>query len=102
MNRDIDAVKMKQARLLILENLNRLYPSPIQVCTLFRVMVAMDEHYSLSLMAKDVAYLRQKGYLEFIDEKLGGGTDFERKVLGLTAEGKEIADRTQTDKALEI
>lgn len=102
MNKDIDAVKMKQKRLMILENLNRLYPSPIQACTLFRVLVAMDETYSISLLEKDVTYLKQKGYVEYIDDKLGGGSSFEKKVLGLTAKGKEIADNTIDDPALEI
>jgi len=102
MNAEIDAARMKQLRLMILSNMNRMYPTPLQVRTLFRVMVSFDEGYSLSLMEKDVTYLRQKGYVQFIDETLGGGLSFERKVLGLTAAGKEIADKTQTDEALEI
>ncbi len=102
MTRDINAVKMKQVRTTILGNLNRMYPTPLQVRTLYRVMIAFDENYSLSLMEKDVTYLKQKGYVEYIDEMLGGGDSFEKKVLALTAEGKEIADRTQTDDALEI
>ena len=102
MNADRNALKMKQIRQMILSNLNRMYPTPLVVRTLYRVMIAFDEHYSLSLLEKDVTYLNQKGYVEWIDDKLGGGDDFEKKVLGLTAEGKEIADRTQTDKALEI
>ena len=102
MTQKIDAVRMKQLRLLILSNLNRMYPTPLQVRTLLLVMVGFDENYSSSLLQKDLMYLKQKGYIVWIDEKLGGADSFEMKVLGLTAEGKEIADRTQTDKALEI
>jgi len=102
MTRDINAVKMKQVRITILGNLNRMYPTPLQVRTLYRVMIAFDENYSLSLLEKDVTYLKQKGYVEWLDELLGGEDSFEKKFLALTAEGKEIADRTQRDEALEI
>lgn len=97
-----EAAKMKQVRVNILSNLNRLYPQPLMVRTLYRVLCGFDEHYSLSLLEKDLTYLKQKGYVEFIDERIGGSTEFAKKYVGLTAEGKEIADGTDTDKALEI
>ena len=102
MGTDPEAAKIKQMRLLILSNLNRLYPTPLQIRTLYRVMCGFDENYSISLFQKDITYLKQKGYLEYIDEKIGGAKSFQDKFVGLTAEGKEIADRTQTDSALEI
>lgn len=102
MSAESDAIKLKQVRILILNNLNRLYPTPLQIRTLFRVMCGFDENYDLSLLQKDVIYLRQKGYIYFIDEKLGGAESFDKKCVSLTAKGKEIADRTQTDDALEI
>ena len=102
MAKDPEAVKMMQLRILILGNLNRLYPTPLQVRTLYRVMCGFDENYSISLLQKDITYLKQKGYVEYIDEKIGGADSFEKKCVGLTAQGKEITDRTQTDKALEI
>jgi hypothetical protein len=101
-NDDADPVRVKQARLMILSNLNRLYPTPLQIATLFRVMIAFDETYSMSLLQKDVTYLKQKEYVEYIDERIGGYNHFHRKFVGLTAEGKEIADRTAKDDALEI
>jgi len=99
---DPEAIKKKQVRVLILSNLNRVYPTPLQTRTLYRVMLGFDENYDLSLLEKDVVYLKQKGYVEFVDEKIGGADSFRDKCLGLTAEGKEIADRTQTDDALEV
>lgn len=99
---DPEAIKKKQMRVLILSNLNRVYPTPLQVRTLYRVMLGFDENYDISLLQKDVTYLKQKGYIEFIDDVIGGATSFGDKCLGLTAAGKEIADRTQTDDALEI
>lgn len=102
MSAEAEALKLKQVRAMILSNLNRMYPTPLQVRTLYRVMVAFDENYSMSLLEKDVTYLKQKRYIEYVDEKIGGMEGFGNKYIGLTAEGKEIADRTQTDSALEI
>jgi len=102
MGTEPEAAKIKQMRLFILSNLNRLYPTPLQVRTLYRVMCGFDENYDLSLLQKDITYLKQKGYVEYIDDKIGGAKSFHEKCVGLTAEGKEIADRTQTDNALEI
>ena len=102
MAKDPETVRIMQLRKLILENLNRLYPTPVQAGTLYRVMCGFDEHYDFTLYQKDIAYLKQKGYLVFVDEAIGGTDSFRNKYVGLTAEGKEIADRTQTDSALEI
>lgn len=102
MAKDIQAVKMQQVRMMILNNLNRLYPQPLMVRSLFRVLIGFDEHYSMQLLQKDLTYLKQKGYVEFIDEKIGGMNEFANKYVGLTADGKEISDGTDTDKALEI
>ena len=102
MGTEPEAAKIKQMRLFILGNLNRLYPTPLQVRTLYRVMCSFDENYGILLLQKDITYLKQKKYVEYIDEKIGGADSFQQKCVSLTAEGKEIADRTQTDNALEI
>ncbi|MDD5720612.1 MAG: hypothetical protein PHQ53_13090 [Candidatus Krumholzibacteria bacterium] len=102
MTRDIAAARMKHARVQLLTLLNRMYPTPLLVRTLYRVMVSMDEAYEPDLLRKDAHYLKQKGYVEFVDDRLGGADVFMDKCLSLTASGKEIADRTQTDPALEI
>jgi len=100
--RKIKLTQIKQVRIFILKNLNRVYPTPLQVRRMFRVIVGFDEHYDKLLLAKDLNYLKQKGYIEYVDEYIGGADTFEEKFVGLTAEGKEIAERTQTDPALEI
>jgi len=99
---DPHVLRIKQTRCLLLSNLNRMYPTPVQVKRLQRVMVGFDEHYDQELLKKDLTYLRQKAYIYYVDERIGGADSFEGKFVSLTAEGKEIADRTQTDKALEI
>jgi len=53
-------------------------------------------------LQKDISYFEQKGYIEWVDDKLGGADDFWQKVCKLTSSGKEIAEGTQTDPALEI
>ena len=94
--------KIKQMRVFILFNLDRLYPTPLQVGSLYKVLCGFDENYDFSLLQKDMAYLKEKGYVEYVDEAIGGADSFKNKYVKLTAEGKEIADNTQTDKALEI
>ncbi len=98
---DIEAIKIKQVRKAILQNLNMMYPTGLQLDSLYRTVLYIDLTYDESLFAKDVTYLHEKGYIEFVDDKIGG-MPFRKKVARLTPEGKEIAERTQTDPALEI
>ena len=102
MAKDPEAVKVMQCRIMLLSNLNRLFPTPVKVDTLYKVMCGFDELYDFSLFRKDLTYLKLKKYVLYVDEAIGGADSFRDKFVGLTAEGKEIADRTQTDTALEI
>jgi len=102
MGTDPDVLKIKISRKRILSFLNTLYPTPLQLQTIYDSSMYIDPAYDFALFAKDIAYLKAKGYIEFIDEKIGGVPEFGKKVAGLTARGKEIAERTQSDAALEI
>ena len=95
-------VKIKQMRVFILFNLDRLYPTPLQVGSLYNVLCGFDEGYDIDLLQKDLTYLKEKGYVRFVDEAIGGADSFRNKYVRLTASGKEIADKTQTDRALDI
>jgi len=95
-------LKIKLDRRRILEYLNMMYPVPLQTRTLFQSIIYVNPAYDLSTFRKDVFYLRDKGWVEFVDEKIGGMHDFEQKVLALTAAGKEVAEGTGTDQAMEI
>lgn len=97
-----DAIKIIQARKRLLTNLNILYPSPISVESLFRTVCHFDPTYDFSLYEKDIIYFKDKGWLEFIDDKIGGYEEFRKKIIKLTAEGKEIAEGTNIDEALEL
>ena len=98
---DRETIKIKQVRKIILSNLNMMYPSGMQMDSLYRTVLPVNLAYDEGLFEKDICYLKEKGYIEFVDDRIGG-LPFKKKVVKLTAEGKEIADRTQTDKALEI
>ena len=98
---DPETVKIKQIRKIILQNLNMMYPSGLQNDSLYRTVLPVDLTYDIGLFKKDIIYLHEKGYIEFVDDAIGG-VDFEKKVARLTAEGKEIAERTMSDPALEI
>lgn len=102
MHDKINAIKIKQQRRQLLTNLDLFYPTPVQLDSLYRTVCHIDPNYEFALFRKDINYLVDKDYIEFIDDVLGGADSFEKKVIKLTAKGKEIAERTQIDDALEI
>lgn len=97
-----ERIRIIESRKRLLQYLDMMYPSPMKTETLYESILYVAPDYEPTLYRKDVYYLRDKGYIEFVDEKIGGFKDFEKKVIKLTAEGKEIAERTLTDPALEI
>lgn len=98
----VSAIVIKQQRRALLTNLNLLYDTPFQTQTIWRTVCGYDPSYDFSNFRRDLAYFRDKGWLLFVDDVLGGARCFEEKVVVLTAAGKEIAERTMTDPALEI
>lgn len=98
----IESAKIKLARRSLLTNLNLFYPAAVRLDSLYRTVCGLDPTYGWALYEKDIVYFHQKGWIEYIDDALGGADSFESKVVRLTAEGKEIAERTMTDEALEI
>ena len=97
-----EPIKIKQARRMILQNLDMVYPSGLIVKSLYQTVCSLDEMYDFNLFGKDIAYLKDKGYIRYIDDVIGGSDSFGKKVVKLTFKGKEIAERTQSDPALEI
>ncbi len=105
----IKAGMIKQARCLVMRNLEIVYPSGLNVKYLYQTVCAVDERYDFSLLCKDIAYLKEKGYVELIalGGKPGKGTMADVKpdsmtVVKLTARGLEIAQDLIDDQALEI
>ena len=96
-----EVIKIKLARKRILEHLNILYPTPITLGSLYNTIIYSQPDYEDQLYRKDIEYLRSKGYITTTDPPLVNGR-FAKKIVHLTAEGKEIAEATQSDPALEI
>lgn len=97
-----ERIRIIEDRKRVLQYLDMMYPSPMKCETLYQSILYVSPDYEPAIFKKDVYYLNDKGYVEFVDEKIGGFKDFHRKVLKLTARGKEIAEQTLTDPALEI
>jgi len=101
MDKSLQAIKIKQQRGMVVFNLGHFYPTPVRLDTLYRTLCG-DPTYDKQLFLKDIFYLKQKNYIAFIDDKIGGMVSFDEKVVILTDRGKEIAEGTMTDPALEI
>ena len=97
-----ESLRIKVARRLILRNLDFVFPSGLPVGSLYKTVCAISIDYDSNLFTKDIAYLEGKGYLLLIDDEIGGMPTFMSKVAKLTVKGKEIAEQTQSDSALEI
>ena len=93
---------IKQQRRQLLTNLDLFYPTPVNLDCLYRTVINIDPTYEKVLFRKDIHYFKDKGYIEFVDDKLGGMDSFDKKVAKLTAVGKEVAEGTQNNPALEI
>ena len=92
--------KIKQARRMLLEALNMVYPSGLRQVSLLKVIAGIDPDYERDLLVKDLAYLREKQYIEAVGEQLA--VSWDGRVVKLTAAGNEIATSIRSDPALEI
>lgn len=93
---------VKQARNLTMRHLELVYPSGLTAKYLFQTVCAVDSNYDFNLMRKDVAYLREKGYVTLIGGQLCDVRPGSLCVVKLTAAGLEIAQDVINDPALEI
>ncbi len=100
------AQMIKQARWLMLRSLERIYESGMTPKMLYQIMCTVDESYGFDLMRKDIAYLREKGYLELVGlkKKITLADIHEDSLIAakLTAAGLEVAQNLKDDPALEI
>lgn len=97
---------IKQARCLMLRSLDKVYPSGMTAKLLYQVMCTVDEGYGFDLMKKDIAYLKEKGYVELIglgeNVTLASVHEGSMTAIKLTATGLEISQDLKDDPALEI
>jgi len=99
---DKEVAKIKLVRRRILSLLNLIDPAPLLLGTIYDNITYIYPAYDFSLFEKDIMYFRRKGWLDFVNEKIVGESEFRQKAVLLTGSGKEIAERTQTDLALEL
>jgi hypothetical protein len=98
-----EAILIKQSRRTILRTLNMMYPNSMFMCTLCNCMISEFPLYDDDLLAKDTTYLQDKGYLAVTEKSpVFGPLPFKKRLVKLTASGKEIADQIMIDPALEI
>lgn len=102
MEQNPESIAIKIARRRLLKQLDILYPTPVQLETLYRSLTYIDSKYDSVQFKKDIAYLKAKGWIEYVKEKIGRAPTFAERIVRLTASGKEIAERTRIDNALEI
>jgi hypothetical protein len=97
-----DAIKIITLRTNIMNKLDLVYPSGLSIKNIMHMNSIIDPFYDWDLFQKDIAYLKEKGYVTFIDNDPNLMKSTERKIIKLTATGKEIAEGTMIDEALEI
>lgn len=96
---DVALIRIQRGR--VLANLAEWYGTPVLLDSLWRT-VCWDTNYDAQRYRRDITYLHEKGLVRFVDEAIGGERNWWHKVVTLTAQGKEIAEGTATDPALEI
>ncbi|MFA5251617.1 MAG: hypothetical protein WC454_03410 [Phycisphaerae bacterium] len=97
-----DAIKIITVRKNIMNKLDLVYPSGLSIKDIMQVNSIIDPFYDWDLFQKDITYLKEKGYIAFIDKDPNLMKSTEQKIIKLTATGKEIAEGTMIDEALEI
>ena len=86
MSKSREAQGIVRSRQFVLNGLNLIYPSGMYLDQLFRTVLASDPVYQWGQFEKDVTYLVEKGYLEYVMDDFQ--TPFKRKVAKLTAAGR--------------
>jgi hypothetical protein len=96
------AEQIKTVRRILMQLLNHSFPARMLVSTLFKNTIYIEPTYDESLFVKDLFYFEKKGYIEFPENILNRGKTLMEKLIVLTAVGKEIAEQTMVDEAMEI
>lgn len=106
MDNDVKKILIRQARRLLLRNLERTYPSGLTVKYLYQITCTVDDAYGFDLMRKDLNYLGEKGYIKLVG--IGGRVrpanihEDSLVAVKLTATGLEIAQGLIEDRAMEL
>jgi hypothetical protein len=101
-NQSAESVAIRTARRILMQSLNSSFPAKTYVKTLWGNAIYIEPTYDKEMFVKDIFYLQKKGYLELTENVLTQGSKLFDKFILLTAEGKEIAEQTMSDPALEL
>jgi len=101
MSKSLTAAIIRQQRDRLLCNLNLLYPTPVFLKTIWRT-VCTDMSYEKSNYKRDIGYFHDKGWIRLTDNPFDSSQNWDDRLCVLTAAGKEIAEGTMTDPAMEI
>lgn len=93
---------IRTVRRILLQLLNHAYPAKQYVKSLFNKAIYIEPTYDKGMFIKDIFYLQQKGYLTISENCLTRGSELFERFIVLTAQGKEIAEQTMIDEAMEI
>lgn len=88
-------------RVELLVSLKAMFPSGMQLQTLYRHQLVLFPTLDWTHFVQDLAYLEQKGYVEKVDSS-GDFVDLRERWYRLTASGVEVADGCIHDPGLEV
>ena len=92
---------INEARRAILIRLNIIDPDPTTCRKLYDTLQITNAAYDKTYFRKDIYYFHKKGWLEFVDDKIGGSDNFDTKVIAFTDKGKEVAEDYDIESTLE-
>jgi hypothetical protein len=101
-NASSQSIAIRTVRRILMQLLNHSYPAKQYVHTLFNNAIYIEPTYEKAMFVKDLFYLQDKGYLKVIENVMEKGSELMDRYIVLTAAGKEIAEQTMIDPAMEI
>jgi hypothetical protein len=96
----VRAIRIKQIRGQIIKNLHRV--GVMRSESLYRTVVGIDFDYNKHYFRQDIEYLKERGYVRFIDDAIGGSDDFDERYIKLTADGSDLACQINVDERIDI
>jgi hypothetical protein len=97
-----ESIAIRTQRCQILRALNECFDVKVFIKSIWRAVLINNHHAEETLFKRDLLYLEKKGYLEITEDMFCKGGPFMDRLIQLTAEGKEVAEQTMNDPALEI
>ena len=101
-NESAESIAIRTQRRILMQCLNTLFPRKAFIKTLWWAAIYIEPTYERAMFIKDIFYLEKKGYVRITENTLNEGCKLDDRFILLTAEGKEIAERTMDDPAMKI